>query len=63
MAQVLTTPFWVVKTRLALYRQQREIPRGLVLYSVVKDMLLNEGPTSFFKGLGPSLILSTYGII
>ena len=26
-------------------------------------MALNEGPTSFFKGLGPSLLLSTYGIV
>ena len=26
-------------------------------------MMVNEGPTSFFKGLGPAILLSSYGII
>jgi hypothetical protein len=26
-------------------------------------MIINEGPTAFFKGMGPSILLSTYGII
>ena len=30
---------------------------------VVKDMAINEGPTAFFKGLGPSILLSSYGSI
>ena len=30
---------------------------------VVRDMLVNEGPSSFFKGLGPAMVLSSYGVI
>ena len=26
-------------------------------------MIVNEGPMSFFKGIGPSIVLSAYGII
>ena len=30
---------------------------------VVRDMLVNEGPSSFFKGLVPAMVLSSYGVI
>ena len=62
VAQILTLPFWVVKTRLALDRNTSNQRIGLIT-KVVKDMLKNEGPLSFFKGFLPSLVLSTYGII
>jgi hypothetical protein len=62
IAQTLTLPFWVVKTRLALDRNTTNQRLGLIS-KVVKDMLKNEGPLSFFKGFLPSLLLSTYGII
>ena len=54
---------WVVKTRLALYKEQKGTGNGGVIIRVVKDMAVNEGPTAFFKGLGPSIVLSCYGII
>jgi hypothetical protein len=60
IAQVVTMPLWVVKTRLALYREGTK--PGLTI-RVIKDMAVNEGPHSFFKGLSPSLFLSLYGII
>ena len=60
---IVTTPFWVVKTRLALYRESHLQQRGNVIWNVVKDMASNEGPKAFFKGMGPSILLSTYGII
>ena len=63
VAMILTTPMWVVKTRLALYKEQKKGANASVIYNVVRDMAVNEGPTSFFKGIGPSVILSTYGII
>ena len=31
--------------------------------NVIRDMVVNEGPTSFFKGLAPAIVLSSYGII
>lgn len=65
VAMCLSTPFWVVKTRLALYKESHRAPAGsrFVIWNVVKDMALNEGPTSFFKGIGPSILLSSYGMI
>lgn len=65
-AMILTTPFWVVKTRLALYKETHANPNkmpGSVIVNVVKDMAMNEGPKAFFKGIGPSIALSSYGII
>ena len=64
VSMFVTTPFWVVKTRLALYKESKEL-RGSrsVILNVVKDMAVNEGPKSFFKGLTPSMVLSVYGII
>ena len=63
-AQILTIPFWVVKTRLALYKERgTETSRGGLIYSVVKDMAKNEGPKAFFKGFWPSIFLSSYGVI
>ena len=63
VSMVLTTPFWVVKTRLALYKEHKKATSASVIWNVVRDMAVNEGPTSFFRGIGPSVILSTYGII
>ena len=47
VAMILTTPFWVVKTRLALFKETSPNPSrmpGGVIISVVKDMITNEGP-------------------
>ena len=63
ISTIITCPLWVVKARLALYKQSNVSQSSFVLPHVVKDMLLNEGPTAFYKGLGPGLVLSTYGII
>ena len=64
IAQVLTIPFWVVKTRLALYKEKGiDSSRGGLIVSVVKDMAKNEGPKAFFKGFWPSIFLSSYGVI
>ena len=66
VATIFTTPFWVVKTRLALYRESHGSEKakpGRVIWNVVREMAVHEGPTAFFKGLGPSVILSSYGII
>jgi hypothetical protein len=60
VAQVLTLPLWVVKTRLALHRENQSF--GLT-YRVVRDMFQHEGPQAFYKGFFPSIALSTYGII
>ena len=63
---IMTTPMWVVKTRLALYKETAEgqsARGGSVIINVVRDMLVNEGPTSFFKGIGPAIALSSYGIV
>ena len=60
----VSTPFWVVKTRLALYRDSHRTDRArFVIWNVVKDMAVNEGPKAFFKGIGPRILLSSYGII
>ena len=64
VAQVLTIPFWVVKTRLALYKAKGYDPsRGGHIVTVVKDMAVNEGPRAFFKGFWPSILLASYGVI
>ena len=42
VAQILTIPFWVVKTRLALYKEKGfDKSRGGQIYQVVKDMAIN----------------------
>lgn len=65
VAMCISTPFWVVKTRLALYKDSHKGTERsrFVIWNVVKDMAVNEGPKAFFKGIGPSILLSTYGII
>ena len=64
VAQVLTIPFWVVKTRLALYKEKGfDKVRGGHIITVVRDMATNEGPKAFFKGFWPSILLSSYGVI
>jgi len=66
VAMIVTTPFWVVKTRLALYKEGKHNGSsrpGSVIWHVVRDMAVNEGPQAFFRGLGPSICLSAYGII
>jgi len=59
----LTTPMWVLKTRLVLHRSANPATERNLLYKVSRDMLLNEGVKSFFKGYLPSLFLATYGMI
>mgnify|MGYP003884939761 CR=1 FL=1 len=67
IAMIVTTPMWVVKTRLALFKENINNTSGKntssVIWHVVKDMAVNEGPSSFFKGIGPALILSSYGLV
>jgi hypothetical protein len=63
VAQILTMPLWVVKTRLALHRDAQGRTGTSLIFSIVKDMLLNEGPQAFFRGIAPSIFLSSYGII
>ena len=68
VAMICTTPMWVVKTRLALYKENKTAGGangrpGSVIWHVIKDMAVNEGPKAFFKGIGPSVWLSGYGII
>jgi len=57
-----TTPLWVMKTRLALNRDQAEHGVGII-YRTARDMLKKEGPTSFYKGYFVSLILSMHGVV
>lgn len=59
----LTTPLWVLKTRLVLHRSAHQAIEPYLFYSLSKEMLLNEGVKSFFKGYVPSLFLATYGMI
>lgn len=59
----ITTPMWVVKTRLVLHRSANPGAERYLLYNVSKDMLVNEGVKAFFKGYVPSLFLATYGMI
>ena len=64
VAQILTIPLWVIKTRLALYKEKGfETTKGGTILTVARDMLVNEGPKSFFKGFWPSILLSSYGVI
>lgn len=46
---------------------KRGVNRGskqeIVILKVLKDMIYNEGPQSFFKGFIPALFLSSYGVI
>ena len=59
----ITSPLWVVKTRIILYRSSPSAKQGFILPQVFRDMLINEGPKSFFRGYIPSLFLSVYGMI
>ena len=59
----ITTPMWVVKTRLVLHRSANPGTERYLLYNLTKDMFVNEGIKSFFKGYVPSLFLATYGMI
>jgi hypothetical protein len=59
----LTTPMWVLKTRLVLHRSTSTSTEKFLIYKISRDMLVNEGVKSFFKGYVPSLFLATYGMI
>lgn len=59
----LTTPMWVLKTRLVLHRSANPGTERNLLYRLSKEMLMNEGVKSFFKGYMPSLFLASYGMI
>ena len=54
---------WVVKTRLVLHRSANPGNERNLLFKLSRDMLVNEGFKSFFKGYLPSLFLATYGMI
>lgn len=51
---VLTSPFWVVKTRMQLY--ERSVSRPTML-SELRLILRTAGPVGLFRGLGPQLWL------
>jgi len=44
----LTTPMWVVKTRLVLHRPAHATTERYLLYNLTRDMFMNEGPKAFF---------------
>jgi len=58
----VTTPLWVVKTRLVLHQEKKTMERGLIL-RIGSDMFKNEGIKSFFRGFVPSIFLVNYGVI
>ena len=64
VSMIVCCPFWAIKTRLGLYRESHLSQRGgFVIWNVVKDMAVNEGPKAFFKAIGPSILLTPYGMI
>ena len=65
VTMVLTNPIWWIRTRLILcYNEIQNYRNGFRLFfDVVKDMYKREGTISFFRGLGPSIGMSFYGVI
>ena len=64
MAHTLKTPFLVVQTRLGLYKEQQSRKNSSsLLLKVVRDIASTEGMGAFFKGLGPTILLSSHGVI
>ena len=61
-AMAITTPFWTVKTRLALY-QEGNTNSIRIITQVAKDMYTKEGIKSFYRGFIPSIFMSSYGVI
>jgi len=62
IATVLTSPLWVIKTRLILNTKTETTGFQNMLTSI-KEVYTHHGPYGFFRGLQLSLALSTYGII
>lgn len=61
---LFTNPFFLIKTRLQL---QSTFSHGETKYSGtidgIKKIVKNEGITGIYKGLGPSLVLTSHGSI
>jgi len=53
----IAAPLDTVKTRIQNANFEQKVP-GM---TVVKDLLRNEGPTAFFKGLTPKVISACFG--
>lgn len=64
-SMAITAPFWTVKTRLALFKENehRKLNSVQILRKIVTDMYHKEGILSFYKGFVPSIFMSTYGVI
>jgi hypothetical protein len=62
ISTAITTPLWVLKTRLALYRKSHG-QQGYIIQNLLREMMFKEGPRSFYQGFVPSMFLSCYGMI
>lgn len=51
---VVSAPLDVIKTRI----QNRNFDNPQGGFTIIKNMMKNEGPTSFFKGLTPKLLMT-----
>ena len=62
LTAILTNPIWVIKTRmLSTGRNAPGAYRGML--HGMQDILRNEGPKGFWRGLLPSLFGITHGAI
>lgn len=66
LSSAVTTPLWTVKTRMMLFQEYGHIEKVNsinIFCQVCKDMYLNEGLKSFYRGFVPSLFMCNYGVI
>ena len=56
---MVTTPFWVINTRLSAMKNGEKSS----FMEQIRDMVKNEGPSSLFKGITASIVLLINPII
>lgn len=66
VSMAVTTPLWTVKTRMILFQEygnRESVHSRSIFWQVCRDMFVNEGVKSFYRGFVPSIFMCNYGVI